>query len=87
MSDVENQAEEASKVVIGLSFGNTNSSISFVAPDGKPEVIANEEGGEEFALFQFLTSLLTFCIQIAKSPRSSHTLGLKNTTVRRQRAT
>lgn len=35
MSDVENPAEEiGEKVVIGLSFGNTNSSIAFVGQVG-----------------------------------------------------
>ncbi|KAK2734265.1 Hsp70 protein that interacts with Zuo1p [Myotisia sp. PD_48] len=29
---------------IGISFGNSNSSIAYTSPDGKPEVIANEEG-------------------------------------------
>jgi len=34
-----------SKVAIGISFGNSYSSIAFVHADGKVEVIANEEGG------------------------------------------
>lgn len=53
--------EVALKVVIGIAFGNTTSSIAYTAPvgchsslfirlliatqDGKAEVIANEEGG------------------------------------------
>lgn len=32
------------RTVIGLTFGNSNSSVAFTA-DGKAEVIANEDGG------------------------------------------
>nr|OQO29661.1 hypothetical protein B0A51_02269 [Rachicladosporium sp. CCFEE 5018] len=35
------------KTTIGLSFGNTNSSIAYTGPDGKAEVIANEEGDRQ----------------------------------------
>lgn len=36
---------EASRTAIGISFGNSYSSIAYTSPvDGKPEVIANEEG-------------------------------------------
>lgn len=37
--------EIAGPVVIGIAFGNTNSSISYSNSDGKPELMANEEGG------------------------------------------
>jgi molecular chaperone DnaK (HSP70) len=30
---------------IGISFGNSNSSIAYTAVDDKAEVIANEDGG------------------------------------------
>ena len=43
MSDGE---EVASKVAIGISFGNSYSSIAYTGPEGRPEVIANEEGGQ-----------------------------------------
>ncbi|OJD26117.1 hypothetical protein ACJ73_02504 [Blastomyces percursus] len=32
------------RCAIGLSFGNTNSSIAYTSPEGKAEVIANEDG-------------------------------------------
>lgn len=38
--------EPGDRTVIGISLGNSNSSIS-VTIDDKPEVIANEDGGEE----------------------------------------
>ena len=43
MSDTE---EVSSKVAIGISFGNSYSSIAHTGSDGKVEVIANEEGGQ-----------------------------------------
>lgn len=36
--------EPADRVVIGITFGNSNSSIAFTV-DEKAEVIANEDGG------------------------------------------
>ncbi|RPB19461.1 putative Hsp70 chaperone [Terfezia boudieri ATCC MYA-4762] len=44
MSDTTELPE---KTVIGISFGNTNSSIAFTGPDGKAEIIANEEGDRQ----------------------------------------
>ncbi|KKA18192.1 Hsp7-like protein [Rasamsonia emersonii CBS 393.64] len=46
MSDGTNgaTADAAERFAIGISFGNSNSSIAFTGPDGKAEVIANEEG-------------------------------------------
>lgn len=44
MSDATELPE---KTVIGISFGNTNSSIAFTGPDGKAEIIANEEGDRQ----------------------------------------
>ncbi|KAK8185099.1 heat shock protein-like protein 70 [Phyllosticta capitalensis] len=42
-------AEESgpSRVVIGISFGNSYSSIASVSPEGKAQVIANEEGDRQ----------------------------------------
>lgn len=37
--------EPGDRTVIGISLGNSNSSIA-VTVDDKPEVIANEDGGE-----------------------------------------
>jgi molecular chaperone DnaK (HSP70) len=46
--------------VIGISIGNSNSSIAYTTTDDKAEVIANEEGGE---------GVLTCCIWLfANSP-------------------
>ncbi|KAK6353455.1 Hsp70 protein that interacts with Zuo1p [Orbilia brochopaga] len=44
MSDSD---EPQQKTVIGIAFGNSNSSIAFTGPDGKAEVIANEEGDRQ----------------------------------------
>ncbi|KAF3941456.1 hypothetical protein ABW19_dt0209174 [Dactylella cylindrospora] len=44
MSDTD---EPQQKTVIGIAFGNSNSSIAFTGPDGKAEVIANEEGDRQ----------------------------------------
>ena len=46
--------ETASRAVIGLSFGNSYSSISFTTGEGKAEVIANEEGD------RFIPSVLSY---------------------------
>ncbi|KUL86499.1 hypothetical protein ZTR_04273 [Talaromyces verruculosus] len=35
------------RFAIGISFGNSSSSIAFTGPDGKAEVIANEEGDRQ----------------------------------------
>lgn len=47
MSDDAGSVEPTSKTVIGLTFGNTNSSIAYTGSDGKAEVIANEEGDRQ----------------------------------------
>jgi molecular chaperone DnaK (HSP70) len=39
--------QPADRVVIGITFGNSNSSIAFTVDD-KAEVIANEDGGTIF---------------------------------------
>ncbi|EFW16639.1 Hsp70 protein that interacts with Zuo1p [Coccidioides posadasii str. Silveira] len=46
MSDQPNgvAAETTERYAIGISFGNSNSSIAHISPEGKPQVIANEEG-------------------------------------------
>ncbi|KAL4808826.1 heat shock protein 70 family [Aspergillus unguis] len=45
MSDQTNGAGE--RFAIGISFGNSSSSIARINPEGKPEVIANEEGDRQ----------------------------------------
>ena len=47
MSDDAGSVEPTSKTVIGLTFGNSNSSIAYTGSDGKAEVIANEEGDRQ----------------------------------------
>lgn len=42
MSDSE---EVPGKLAIGISFGNSYSSIAYTTSEGKAAVIANEEGG------------------------------------------
>jgi molecular chaperone DnaK (HSP70) len=37
----------AQRVAIGISFGNSYSSIAFTSGEGKAEVIANEEGDRQ----------------------------------------
>ncbi|KAF2839077.1 putative ribosome-associated complex subunit SSZ1 [Patellaria atrata CBS 101060] len=39
--------EESPRVAIGISFGNSYSSIAHTTPEGKAEVIANEEGDRQ----------------------------------------
>ncbi|KAI1940070.1 Hsp70 protein that interacts with Zuo1p [Ophidiomyces ophidiicola] len=46
MSDQPNGVapEAVERYAIGISFGNSNSSIAHISPEGKAQVIANEEG-------------------------------------------
>ncbi|KAI9670730.1 MAG: Hsp70 protein that interacts with Zuo1p [Caeruleum heppii] len=41
------ESVDAGRTAIGISFGNSNSSIAFTSGEGKPEVIANEEGDRQ----------------------------------------
>jgi molecular chaperone DnaK (HSP70) len=41
------QADPAQRVAIGISFGNSYSSIAFTSGEGKAEVIANEDGDRQ----------------------------------------
>lgn len=41
------QADPAQRVAIGISFGNSYSSIAFTTGEGKAEVIANEDGDRQ----------------------------------------
>lgn len=54
---VKSVVEPGERVAIGITFGNSNSSIAFTVDD-KAEVIANEDGGMFlcflFSLFFFL---------------------------------
>lgn len=43
-----NGATPGERVAIGISFGNSNSSIAVTSIDDKAEVIANEDGGISF---------------------------------------
>lgn len=41
------EQDPSQRVAIGISFGNSYSSIAFTTPDGKAEVIANEDGDRQ----------------------------------------
>lgn len=41
------EVDPAQRVAIGISFGNSYSSIAFTTGEGKAEVIANEEGDRQ----------------------------------------
>jgi molecular chaperone DnaK (HSP70) len=43
---VTNGTKPGERVTIGISFGNSNSSIAWTTPEDKAEVIANEDGGK-----------------------------------------
>lgn len=47
MSAAEGSTDSPSRTTIGLTFGNSNSSIAYTGADGKAEVIANEEGDRQ----------------------------------------
>lgn len=48
-SDNRTGTEPGNRVVIGITFGNSNSSIAYTVDD-KAEVIANEDGGTKILL-------------------------------------
>jgi len=41
----EDGIKSAERCAIGISFGNSNSSIAYTTAEDKAEVIANEDGG------------------------------------------
>lgn len=47
MSDDASGANAPERYAIGISFGNSYSSIAHISPEGKVEVIANEEGDRQ----------------------------------------
>ena len=54
MSAEESGSSPAETCAIGISFGNSNSSIAYTTGDGKAEVIANEEGD------RYIPSILSY---------------------------
>jgi molecular chaperone DnaK (HSP70) len=50
--------EPGNRVAIGITFGNTNSSIAYTVDD-KAEVIANEDGGTYYFIVVFF--ILSLC--------------------------
>jgi molecular chaperone DnaK (HSP70) len=61
MSDNATKAgpEPSERTAIGITFGNSNSSIAYLVDD-KAEVIANEDGGENsFRTNHFISSWLS----------------------------
>lgn len=84
MSESANGSDEPSstqptRTAIGLSFGNTNSSIAYtVPPEDKPEVIANEEGDRQIPSILSYVSGEEFQgtqakVQIVRNPRNTIT--------------
>lgn len=53
------QVAPENRVAIGISFGNSNSSIAYTFDD-RVEVIANEDGGKSFFFLSFFLQLLLF---------------------------
>ncbi|KAJ6166502.1 Ribosome-associated complex subunit SSZ1 [Penicillium chermesinum] len=47
MGDANGASTEVERFAIGISFGNSSSSIARISPEGKAEVIANEEGDRQ----------------------------------------
>jgi molecular chaperone DnaK (HSP70) len=63
-----NGATPADRHTIGISFGNSNSSIAYTTTENKAEVIANEEGGK------FLVFINAPAFWLTLTPRSSDPL-------------
>ena len=69
--------QESSRVAIGISFGNTNSSIAYTtASEGKAEVIANEEGDRQIPSILSYVSGEEFTgtqakVQIVRNPKNT----------------
>jgi molecular chaperone DnaK (HSP70) len=59
MAGAETNGAPGDRVAIGISFGNSNSSIAFTTVEDKAEVIANEEGGMYRCPYQFTMLLDT----------------------------
>ena len=54
MNAEESRVSHAETFAIGISFGNSNSSIAYTTGEGKAEVIANEEGD------RYIPSILSY---------------------------
>jgi len=54
---------------IGISFGNSNSSIAYTTIEDKAEVIANEDGGMESDYMGKCRTVTNYILQIVKSHR------------------
>lgn len=64
MSENETAAPSAGeRVAIGITFGNSNSSIAYTIDD-KAEVIANEDGGGYFFCFFFLVPSFSLLLSL-----------------------
>lgn len=72
------------RVAIGITFGNSNSSIAYTIDD-KAEVIANEDGGECDKARRSHIVILTVLEQTDKFPRYYLTSTAKSTTAVKQR--
>lgn len=72
------------RVAIGITFGNSNSSIAYTIDD-KAEVIANEDGGKCDKAQLGRVIVLTVLLQTDKSPRYYPTSTATSTTAVKQR--
>ena len=50
-SAATNGTTSGERHAIGISFGNSNSSIAYTTIEDKAEVIANEDGGKQYCIF------------------------------------
>jgi molecular chaperone DnaK (HSP70) len=75
-------AAPGARHAIGISFGNSNSSIAITSVDDKAEVIANEDGGmcKPYWLSLIFLDRVTKVRQIVKSLRFCLMLMAKNIT-------
>lgn len=77
MADVEGSAPTPERTAIGISFGNSTSSIAFTSPsDGSAQVIANEEGDRQIPSILSYTGGEEFHgtqakAQIVRNPRNT----------------
>lgn len=77
------QTGAGERVAIGITFGNSNSSIAYTIDD-KPEVMANEDGGKcNSHVFKHRKKLIS-SVQTVKYLRYCPTLMVRSTTVARQ---
>jgi molecular chaperone DnaK (HSP70) len=78
MSGESSAGAPGARHAIGISFGNSNSSIAITGSDDKAEVIANEDGGKSASNFNRSVRQL-IVVQIVKYLQSYLTSTARNT--------